>query len=222
MYTALRSAAVVLFSFANAIQAQTIDLTKASVLQPIGTKLESVSYNGKAAVKVTSGEPNPKGPGLAIVQGVQFQNGTIEVDLAGEPAKGAGEGARGFIGLAFRIAGQGERYECIYIRPTNGRADDQVRRNHSTQYMSFPDYPWFRLRKEAPEKYESYVDIQPGVWAKIRITVSESKARLFVNGTEQPSLIVNDLKLPPAAGGIALWIEPNTDGHFANLRVTKE
>src|SRR5206468_6159800 len=47
------------------------------------------------------------------------------------------------------------KYECFYLRPTNGRADDQVRRNHSTQYISHPDFPWFRLRKEFPEKYES-------------------------------------------------------------------
>ena len=30
--------------------------------------------------------------------------------------------------------------ECVSICPTNGRADDQERRNHSTQYASFPDY----------------------------------------------------------------------------------
>jgi hypothetical protein len=44
------------------------------------------------------------------------------------------------------------------LRPTNGRADDQVRRNHSTQYISYPDFPWYRLREETPGMYESYSD----------------------------------------------------------------
>jgi hypothetical protein len=50
-------------------------------------------------------------------------------------------------------------FECFYLRPTNGRADDQVRRNHSVQYISFRGFPWYRL--ESPEKYESYTDLVP-------------------------------------------------------------
>ena len=51
--------------------------------------------------------------------------------------------ARGFIGIAFRL--QGNLYEYIYLRPANGRADDQIRRNHSTQYGAHPDYGFDRL-----------------------------------------------------------------------------
>ena len=85
-------------------------------------------------------------------------------------------------------------YDAFYLRPTNGRADDQVRRNHSAQYISHPDLPWFRLRKETPEKYEAYVDLVPGDWTKIRIEVRGATARLFVHGQAQPTLIVNDVK----------------------------
>jgi hypothetical protein len=121
--------------------------------------------------------------------------------------------------VAFRIQGA-DRYEYIYLRPTNGRADDQVRRNHSVQYSSAPDFDFARSRAEAPEKYESYADIQPGVWTKYKIEVDGSKARLYVNGAEQPCLIVNDLKLEPKNGGVALWVGPGTDGYFANLKIT--
>jgi hypothetical protein len=42
-----------------------------------------------------------------------------------------------YIGVAFRVnlnaAKDAAKYECFCLRPTNGRADDQVRRNHSTQ-----------------------------------------------------------------------------------------
>ena len=101
---------------------------------------------------------------FAIVKGSKFHNGTIEVELAGKPAANAGAAARGFIGIAFRL--QGDRYEYIYLRPTNGRADDQVRRNHSTQYGAQPGFDFDRLRKESPEKYESYVDLEPGAWTQ--------------------------------------------------------
>ena len=148
-----------------------------------------------------------------------FRDGAIEVDLAGQPAAGAGAGARGFIGIAFRLQGDG-KYEYIYLRPTNGRADDQVRRNHSTQYSSHPDFDFARSRREAPEKYESYVDLQPGVWTKYKIEVEGRKARLYVHGADQPCLIVDDLKLEPKAGGIALWVGPGTEGYFSNLKVT--
>jgi len=140
--------------------------------------------------------------------------------MAGLPAKGAAEGARGFIGVAFRL--RDGRFEYIYLRPTNGRADDQVRRNHSTQYSSFPDFDFARSRKEAPEKYESYVDLEPGVWTRVRITVQGTAARLYVHGAPQPVLIVNDLKLGDSSGDVALWIGPGTEGYFAGLSVKPE
>jgi hypothetical protein len=157
---------------------------------------------------------------LAVVEGLEFGNGTIEAEIAGEPAKAAGEGARGFVGIAFRVQPDLRTYDCFYIRPTNGRADDQVRRNHSVQYISHPDWPWFRLRKESPEKYESYVDLQPAVWTKIKIEVKGDRARLYVHGAEQPTLVVSDVKTgAQAKGGVALFIDPSTVAHFRNLRV---
>jgi hypothetical protein len=151
------------------------------------------------------------------VKGPAFQNGAIEVELAGRPAAGVGGGARGFIGIAFRL--QGDQYEYIYLRPTNGRADDQIRRNHSTQYGSHPKFGFAELRQQSPEKYESYVDLEPGVWTRYRITAEGTKARLYVHGASQPCLIVNDLKLGDSSGGVALWIGPGTEGYFTGLEI---
>src|SRR4029077_13660387 len=137
-------------------------------------------------------------------------DGTIEVDVAGQPAAGAGGGARGVIGIAFRLQGDGNS-EYTYLRPTKGGADDQVRRNHSTQYSSHPNFDFARSRQEAPEKYESYVDLQPGVWTKYRIEVEGRKARLYVSGAEHPCLIVNDPKPEPQQGRVALWVRPGTE-----------
>jgi hypothetical protein len=129
------------------------------------------------------------------------------------------QGARGFIGIAFRVQPGASRYECIYLRPTNGRADDQLRRNHTTQYISFPDWPWERLRKDSPGVYESYVDLQPGEWTKVRIVVKGTDASLFVGAATQPCLLVHDLKLGESTGAVALWIGPGTEGYFRDLKI---
>jgi len=181
-------------------------------------KLESVYYLGKRAVKITEDGMVANGEAYAMVKDAAFHNGEIEVELAGRPAEGTASAARGFIGIAFRL--QNDRFEYIYLRPTNGRADDQVRRNHSTQYGAYPDFDFAESRKQAPGKYESYVDLEPGAWTHYRITVEGTKARLYVNGTSQPCLIVSDLKLGDSSGGVALWIGPGTEGYFSGLKIT--
>jgi hypothetical protein len=182
--------------------------------------IAQTTYKGRSAIQVIATPGAKNATSYAVVEDISFRDGTIEVDLAGNPAAGAAVlGARGFIGIAFRLDDDG-KYEYIYLRPTNGRADDQVRRNHSTQYSSHPDFDFARLRKEAPEKYESYVDLEPGVWTRYKIEVQGSKARLYVHGAEQPCLIVNDLKLEPREGRIALWVGPGTEGYFSNLKVS--
>jgi hypothetical protein len=195
------------------IAAQSVDRLTAN-----NVSIAQTTFKGRSAIQLIATPAAANATSFAGVKDASFLNGTIDVDLAGQPAAGAGAGARGFIGIAFRIQPDG-RYEYIYLRPTNGRADDQVRRNHSTQYSSHPDFDFARFRKEAPEKYESYVDLEPGAWTRYRIEVDGSKARLYVHGAEQPCLIVNDLKLEPRAGGVALWVGPGTEGYFSNLKI---
>jgi len=206
---------------------KSISLDNLSEMQPRNVKTEQVTYKGRKALRATDvGLPDGSdGVQLVILNQTEFQDGVIEIELAGEPAATAGTGARGFVGVAFRVAAEAgkdaTKYECFYLRPTNGRADDQVRRNHSAQYISYPDFPWHRLRKEFPEKYESYVDLVPGEWTKVKIEVRGNKARLFVHDATQPVLVVNDLKQEQSRGQIALWVGAGTVAHFANLRITQ-
>lgn len=181
--------------------------------------VKQTNFKGRTAIQVIASPDAANASSYAVLKDVSFRDGVIEVDLAGQPAAGAGTAARGFIGIAFRIGADGS-YEYIYLRPTNGRADDQVRRNHSTQYSSHPTFDFARSRQESPEKYESYVDLEPGVWTRYKIEVDGRKARLYVHGAEQPCLIVNDLKIDPRAGGVALWVGPGTEGYFSNLKIT--
>jgi hypothetical protein len=222
---ALRLLPVALVAGALSLAAQpgTFPLDSAAGLKLNRVNAEAVVFKGRKAIRVTepADAPGQREDRLVILPGTVFQNGRIEVDLAGQPGAGAVEGARGFVGVAFRVAPDASKFECFYLRPTNGRADDQVRRNHSAQYVSYPDFPWLRLRKESPEKYESYVDLVPGEWTKVKIEVSGVKARLYVHGNEQPTLVVIDLKLGETKGAVALWIGPGTVAHFSNLRIGK-
>ncbi len=199
---------------------KTISLRGNKDLVPVNVAASEESYLGKESLKVTDQGENSEVKFVKIGH-LDFGNGVIETQVAGKPATGSSEQARGFVGIAFRINEDNSKFECFYIRPTNGRADDQVRRNHSAQYISFPDFPWSRLRKEFPEKYESYVDLVPGEWTKIRIEIKGNQAKLYVHGNTQPTLFVNDLKHgSDARGAIGLWIGPGTEARFSDLQIT--
>jgi pimeloyl-ACP methyl ester carboxylesterase len=201
------------------ILAEDIPLADLSRLELIGSHAESTAYRGLAALRVTEAG---RGEALAVVKGAAFHNGSIDVDVSGAPSKTADTSARGFIGVAFRVAAGGARFEEFYIRPTNGRADDQLRRNHSVQYVAFPDWPWERLRKETPGVYESYADMTAGEWTHMRIVVAGTSASLYVNGAAQPCLMVHDLKLGNSEGAVALWTGPGTEGYFRHLTIARE
>jgi len=199
-----------------------LPLTSLEGLRPTNTQIDTVRFKGQRGLRATQAANGPDG--LIHLDGMVFSNGRLELELAGAPATGAGEGARGFVGLAFRVQpSRGDApatYDAFYLRPTNGRALDQERRNHTTQYISHPEWTWSRLRREAPARYESYVDMLPDTWTKVRIEVQGDTARLFVHGQAQPSLIVNDLKTGArGTGGVALWIGPGSVAHFRNLVV---
>ena len=191
-------------------------------LEAVNTRVELVEYRGHRALQLLPlpGVEDSNEVMLAILNDLQFEDGTIEVELAGAPRPDAGPEMRGFIGIAFRVQARDGRWDCFYLRPTNGRADDQLRRNHSLQYVSAPDYGWKRLRTEHPGMYESYADLVAGEWTRVKIRVSGPKAMLYVNGASQPSLVVNDLKSGVRSGAIALWSHPSTEGYFSNLRVS--
>jgi hypothetical protein len=183
---------------------------------------QAAVLEGKKGVRITAAAPGDPAQDeqLAVIDGLEFGDGIVEAEIAGTPAPGATGGARGFVGIAFRVQSDLRTYDAFYLRPTNGRAEEQERRNHAAQYIAHPDWTWARLRKETPSKYESYVDLVPGGWTRIRIEVEGERARLYVHGQEQPTLIVGDLKSgPQGRGGIALWIDRSTVAHFRNLRV---
>ena len=200
--------------------ARTFQLNSLSDLDLHHVQAELVTYRGRHAVRlVEQAEPSTDDHAIAILSGSDFKDGVIETEIAGAPRKDAPQDMRGFVGIAFRVQPHASRFECFFLRPTNGRASDQLRRNHSTQYISHPDFPWYQLRKEKPGVYESYTDLVPGIWTPIRIVVSGTQAQLYVNGAEQPCLVVYDLKLGETQGQIALWIGAGTEAYFSTVSV---
>jgi hypothetical protein len=206
-------------TLATLCAAQKIDVAKSKAL---GGTAEMTTYKGRKALHVTPPPAERNAAAMAQLEGVEFENGVIEADVVGMPVKGASEGARGFVGIAFRVDGEANRYELIYIRPLNGRAHDQLQRNHSTQYMSVPDFPWKKLREQSPGVYESYVDLEPGAWTHLRIVVRGQEAELYVGDAKQPCLVVHDLKLGKRGGRVALWAGSEADGYFTNVKIANE
>ncbi|MBV8937338.1 MAG: hypothetical protein JO095_16225, partial [Alphaproteobacteria bacterium] len=163
-------AMILLLPGAAAAQAKRYPLESAERLRFHNVTAEPAMLQGKKGLKATISEEARRrmsetqqyAQGLLCIEDLNFSNGVIEAEIAGALAPEAGGEARGFVGIAFRVQEDLKTYDAFYLRPTNGRADDQERRNHSAQYISLPEWTWDRLRKEAPSKYEAYVDLVPG------------------------------------------------------------
>ena len=87
---------------------------------------EAAAKRRKMAEEMRARGEQPRGPGafeslrtnhLAVIEGVEFGNGTIEVEVSGQPAAGAQQGARGFVGIAWRLQDDYKTYDCFYLRP---------------------------------------------------------------------------------------------------------
>jgi len=209
----------------TALRGRPITLDTDTKLDVQNARVLWVDYRGRQALKLAPREGHEHDVDqemAAVLTESDFQNGVIEVDVSGARRKGYSTtadstGFKGIVGISFRV--RGDSAERLYVRPENSRVNDQLYRNRSTQYESDPDFPWQRLRQDHPGMYESYVDIEPGAWTRLRIEVSGTTARLYVNGAAQPCLVVNDLKHGESRGRIALWARISSDAFFTNLRV---
>lgn len=203
-------------------QALKLALDSTSGIEAENGQLKVVTYRGRRALQLVplAGQEAADNSMLAVLTNSDFKNGTIELEVSGAPRKSAAPNMKGFIGLAFHLREEKEaKFEMFYIRPSNARVDDQLQRNHSVQYVSEPGYGWQKLRAENPGVYESYADLEPGVWTKLKIVVSGAKAQLYVNGATQPCLVVTDLKQGESHGKIALWAHSTTEAYFSRISI---
>jgi hypothetical protein len=210
---------------------QAFPLADASGIVEHGVKAEAVEYLGRKAVRVTPTGEN----GLAMLRGVDFQDGVIEAEIALKVTTPPGVRMPGFVGIAFRAnldeakpdastpgaaKPDTSKYELFYLRPGNSHSEDQAMRNHSVQYTSEPDYSWYRLRRNWPEVYESHAELQFAHWTKVKIEVAGRSAKLYLNGDESPSLVVDGLKGENLHGGVGLWGYDGEEAYFSNVKIT--
>lgn len=155
--------------------------------------------------------------GLVWLDGYNFSNGVIEVDLLGrsQPVQGS------FLGVAFRVV-DAQTHDAVYFRPFNFRAADPARHVHAVQYVSHPHWNWQTLRTEHPAAYEQAIVPEPDgdAWFHARIVIERPNVSVFVNGATTPSLTVKELS-DRSDGSVGLWVGEGSGGHFANLRVTR-
>jgi hypothetical protein len=197
--------------------AQTFALSDTKDLVLVNVKADALEYKGRKAVRLTYGGEKD---GFALLRGPDFQDGTIEADIALKITTPPGVRMPGFVGIAFRARPDASRYELFYLRPGNAHAEDQAMWNHSVQYTSEPDFGWSKLRHEWPWVYEGHAELQAETWTKVRIEVKGRSAKLYLNGSENPSLVVDGLKGQDLRGGIALWGYQGEEAYFSNLRIT--
>ena len=208
---------------AQASQSQTFPLSGTQDLEARDVKLESAQYKGRKAVRITLPASPAHGPRFTFLRGVDFADGTIEADVAAKMTMIMPAGSpppTPFIGIAFRTRPDANHYELFYLRPVNSRSSDQAQRNHSVQYMSMPDFDWFKLRWRWPFVYEAYADLEPEAWTRMKIEVAGRQAKLYVNSAPRPVLVVDGLKGEDLSGGIGLWAGGGQDSYFSNLRIT--
>jgi len=152
--------------------------------------------------------------GMALVSGVAFDRGTIDVDL-----RGLGEANASFVGIAFGVADP-THYEAIYFRPFRFRAVDPIERSHAVQYVAWPEHTWEALRAQAAGKYEAAIAPvpDPAGWFHARIEIDPTTVKVFVDHAAQPTLVVD--RLARSSGAIGLWVD-SQPASFANLEIRR-
>lgn len=186
----------------GASDVQTFAFKDTKDLTLVNVNADVVEYNGRKAIRLTH---NTQKGGFALLRGVDLQDGTIEGNIAVKITTPPGVRMPGFLGVAFRARLDASHYELFYVRPGNSQAADQAMRNHSVQYTSEPDFGWYKLRREWPFVYETYAELQPETWTRFRVEVQGRSAKLYLNGSAQPNLVVDGLKGEDLHGGVALW-----------------
>jgi hypothetical protein len=177
--------------------------------------VETLETAGRRAVRLTAHGDSANGiVGLALVRGMLFATGTVEVDLKGKNVR-----QRSFLGIAFNVADQ-NTFEAVYFRPFNFRADGEFK-GRAVQYIAWPANTWEKLRKERPGTFESPISPvpDPDGWFHARIEVGAKQVRVYVNEASEPCLTVDRLSGVGKDPRLGLFVD-SADGEYANLKIT--
>lgn len=167
-------------------------------LQPPVHNAETVEFLGRSAFHLARG--------LVYTPGLEFSNGAIDVDMA------ADDDGR-FVGLAFRVESEDE-YEAIFFRPRNSGTTQAI------QYT--PGIKGANLWQiYTGPSYTASAEIPRNQWIHVRVVVTGLVAKLFLNNSSEPTLVVPDLKRGNSKGSLGFWGHMG-GGYFSNLRYTPD
>jgi len=202
--------------------------------EPAGLRLRSVTaiatdISGRRALRVEltdrvtlEGQPGIDyidKPTFAIMP-IEMTDGIISVDILSRLNGNAPNYARAFAGIAYRIAGEGNHFEAVYLRPLNGLkcCPPVPRDKRAIQYFAYPEWPFDRLRETyADGRYEAGANIGPSEWNTLKLDICGSQLTASVNG--QTALVVGKAKIRPQPGAIGLFVDIGTEAYFSNLTV---
>ena len=197
----------------NAVKYDLFNLAENNKLEVFNRKVSTFTENDKKGIRFSKNEND----GVAWLNGVEFSNGTVELDIQGKDIF-----QQSFVGIAFHGT-DNKTFEAVYFRPFNFQSTDPVRKIHAVQYVAYPDYPWQILREKFNGKFEKAVIPTPNgnEWFHVKITIKYPIVTVFVNGNQEPSLTIEKLNTRKT-GKIGIWVGNNSDGDFANLQITPQ
>lgn len=165
-----------------------------------GPRVEFVEHLGRHGIRL--------GDGSALLKDVQFQDGTIEVDVSGPPS--------GFAFLVFR-ATTPKDHEDVYLRMAMSGTPDAL------QYMPMYGGEGAWQLYHGPG-YTASVVFDPAVWTHLRVDVAGRRATVFVGDATTPAMVVEELKGRNGSGAIGViggsMAQTQTGVVFSNFRFT--
>lgn len=197
---------------------------------PRSVSADPVRIGDRAALRVSLQEELARTGQLGVDYGDRptfvvvdhaFTLGTVEVDVLSRLTPNAPDYARGFAGLAYHLTDGGDRFESVYVRPTNGarHTPPSPRDQRAVQYFAYPEWPYDRLRESYPDgRYEAPADVGLGEWLHLQVDVAAERVTVSVDGTTV--LVVTEPKARPVSGRLGLFVDIGTEAYFADLVVT--
>ncbi|MFD1901560.1 hypothetical protein [Enterococcus termitis] len=197
--------------------------SKTTPIEAVHTAVEYVTLNDEPVLRVVKKDKlmafdeNT----YAKLTGSVFHNGTIEVKMLSRLLPDAPDFARGFIGIAFRINEDDTAFESFYVRPTNGRINDPVRKNRGVQYFSYPKYTFDYFRNLGITDFEGPADIGLDEWISLKAVITDAKAEFYLNDCEEPVLVVEHMKHgKDAKGALGFFVDIGTEAFFKDWTIT--
>lgn len=198
-------------------------INETTSIKAVHTDVSRMTLHGESVIRVVKKEKLMEFDEntYAKLADSTFHNGIIEVKMLSRLLPDAPDFARGFIGIAFRINDDDTKFESFYVRPTNGRIDDPVRKNRGVQYFSYPKYTFDYFRNLGITDFEGPADIGLDEWISLKAVINGAKGEFYLNDSKEPVLVVENMKHgADAKGAVGFFVDIGTEAFFKDLKIT--